>query len=99
MSDVLHSLTDDSLTDAANGSVIGALGLLLRACADNGSIRPGVDPNDVLLMLGFLWRISPGEEGEARFAAARPGHRRAAARRTGGHSLEWRERGRRKLVR
>jgi AcrR family transcriptional regulator len=68
VSDVLHSLTDDDLTDAAYGPVIGALGLLLKACEDDGSIRSGVDPDDVLLMLGFLWRISPGEQGEARAA-------------------------------
>jgi hypothetical protein len=42
--------------------------VLLRACEDDGGIRPGVDPDDVLLMLGFLWRIGPGEEGEARAA-------------------------------
>lgn len=42
--------------------------MLLRACEQDGSIRPGVDPDDVLLMLGFLWRTGPGEEGEARVA-------------------------------
>lgn len=41
---------------------------LLRACEQEGSIRPGIDPDDVLLMLGFLWRTGPGEEGETRVA-------------------------------
>lgn len=50
------------------GPIIGAVTVLLRACEEDGSIRPGVDPDDVLLMLGFLWRIGPGEEGEARAA-------------------------------
>ncbi|GGN89242.1 TetR family transcriptional regulator [Streptomyces albiflavescens] len=68
LSDVLHSLTDDSLAGEIYASVIGAITLLLRACEDDGSIRPGVDPDDVLLMVGFLWRIGPGEEGEARVA-------------------------------
>lgn len=65
VSDLLHALTDD----AAGGTypaVVGALTLLLRACAEDGSVRPGVDPDDVLLMLGFLWRLDPGEEGRAR---------------------------------
>lgn len=68
MPDVLHSLTDDGLAGGTYGPVIGAVTLLLRACEEDGSIRPGVAPDDVLLMLGFLWRVSPGEEGEARAA-------------------------------
>jgi AcrR family transcriptional regulator len=68
LSDVLHALTDDGLAGESYGPVIGAITVLLRACEDDGSIRPGIDPDDVLLMLGFLWRVSPGEEGEARAA-------------------------------
>ncbi|MEV7345739.1 TetR/AcrR family transcriptional regulator [Streptomyces sp. NPDC093544] len=68
VSDILHSLTDDGLAGEIYGAVIGAVTLLLRACEKDGSIRPGVDPDDVLLMLGFLWRTGPGEEGEARVA-------------------------------
>ncbi|WP_369244002.1 TetR/AcrR family transcriptional regulator [Streptomyces sp. R41] len=68
LSDVLHALTDDSLAGEIYASVIGAITLLLRACEDDGSIRPGIDPDDVLLMVGFLWRIGPGQEGEARVA-------------------------------
>ncbi|MFE2430480.1 TetR/AcrR family transcriptional regulator [Streptomyces sp. NPDC059373] len=68
LSDVLHALTDDGLAGESYGPIIGAVTTLLRACEDDGSIRPGVDPDDVLLMLGFLWRVSPGKEGEARAA-------------------------------
>ncbi|MDX6315946.1 MAG: hypothetical protein QOF84_273 [Streptomyces sp.] len=68
LSDVLHALTDDGLAGESYGPIIGAVATLLRACEDDGSIRPGVDPDDVLLMLGFLWRVSPGKEGEARAA-------------------------------
>jgi AcrR family transcriptional regulator len=66
LSDVLHALTDDGLVGETYGPIIGAVTTLLRACEDDGSIRPCVDPDDVLLMLGFLWRVSPGKEGEAR---------------------------------
>jgi hypothetical protein len=31
-----------------------------------GSIRSGFDADDVLLLLGFLWRIDPGDDSEAR---------------------------------
>lgn len=63
MSDVLHSPADDGLAGEIYEAVIGAVTMLLRACEQDGSIRPGVDPDDVLLMLGFLWRTGPGEEG------------------------------------
>jgi AcrR family transcriptional regulator len=65
-SDVLHALTDEGLTNEIYRLVIGAITELLRACERDGSIRRGVDPDGVLLMLGFLWRIHPGEHAEAR---------------------------------
>ena len=46
--------------------MVGAIDLLLRACEASGSIREGVDAEDVLLLMGFLWRIEPGRAGEAR---------------------------------
>ena len=62
---VLHAATSDGLVGATYGPVIGAITLLLRACEDAGSIRPGVDPDDVLLLMGFLWRIDSADR-EAR---------------------------------
>ena len=41
--------------------------LLLRACDEAGSIQPGLDPDDVLLLMGFLWRIDDAD-WEARAA-------------------------------
>ena len=66
VADVLHAVTSDGLVGETYGPVIGALTLLLKACEDAGDIRAGVDPDDVLLMLGFLWRIDPGADSEAR---------------------------------
>ncbi len=68
LADVLHALTDDGLVGETYGPVVGAVTVLLNACERDGSIRPGVDPDDVLLAMGFLWRIGPGAEGEARAA-------------------------------
>jgi AcrR family transcriptional regulator len=68
LSDLLHALTDDGLAGETYGPIIGAVTVLLRACEQDGSIRAGVDPDDVLLMLGFLWRVSPDADGEARAA-------------------------------
>jgi AcrR family transcriptional regulator len=67
-SDVLHALTDEGLTNEIYRLVIGAVTELLGACERDGGIRPGIDPDGVLLMLGFLWRIQPDEHAEARAA-------------------------------
>jgi hypothetical protein len=38
---------------------------LLTACETTGAVRPGLDPADVLLLMGFLWRVSDDEQGRA----------------------------------
>ncbi|GLW06454.1 TetR family transcriptional regulator [Microtetraspora sp. NBRC 13810] len=66
LADVLHAATSDGLAGETYGPVIGAITLLLRACEEDGGIRPGCDPDDILLLLGFLWRIDPGAGSEER---------------------------------
>jgi AcrR family transcriptional regulator len=66
LADVLHAATSDGLVGETYGPVIGAITLLLRACEEAGSIRSGLDPDDVLLIMGFLWHLDPGSDGEAR---------------------------------
>lgn len=66
LADVLHSATSDGLAGETYGPVIGAITVLLGACEQDGSIRPGIDPDEVLLLLGFLWRIDPGPDAAAR---------------------------------
>jgi AcrR family transcriptional regulator len=66
LADVLHAATSDGLVGETYGPVIGAITQLLRACDAAGAIRPGLDPDDVLLLLSFLWRIAPGPDQEAR---------------------------------
>jgi AcrR family transcriptional regulator len=66
LADVLHAATSDGLAGETYGPVIGAITLLLRACEEAGGIRPGLDPDDVLLVMGFLWRLDPDNEWEAR---------------------------------
>jgi hypothetical protein len=46
--------------------VIGALSLLLRANERAGTVRPGLDPDDLLLIMGFLWRIDPKSDWRSR---------------------------------
>ena len=65
---VKHGLGDALYTAAAQDAinetyapVIAAVTVLLQACADHGSLRPGLNPDDVLLLMGFLWR-TPGTD-------------------------------------
>jgi hypothetical protein len=39
-----------------------------RRGEEAGSVRPGLDPDDVLLVMGFLWRLDPSDDWEARAA-------------------------------
>ncbi len=56
----------EALAAEAVGLVRGALALLLHANEQAGVIRAGLDPDDVLLLMGFLWRIDPNGEWQAR---------------------------------
>jgi AcrR family transcriptional regulator len=58
----------DRLNAETYGPVVGALRLLLEANEAAGTVRPGLDPDDVLLMLGFLWRIDPDSDWRTRSA-------------------------------
>jgi hypothetical protein len=40
----------------------------LAACEAAKVLRPGLDPADVMLLMGFLWRVGPGEDGKAQAA-------------------------------
>jgi AcrR family transcriptional regulator len=45
--------------------VTAAIGILLRACEEEGSIRPGLDAADVLFLMGFMWRVADDEGGKS----------------------------------
>ena len=45
--------------------VTQAVETLLDACVADGSVRSGVDPADVLLLMGFLWRTTADDSGRA----------------------------------
>jgi AcrR family transcriptional regulator len=66
LADVLHAAMTDGVYGETYGPMVGAIDRLLRACEAAGKIGPGADAEDVLLLMGFLWRIEPGREGEAR---------------------------------
>jgi short subunit dehydrogenase/transcriptional regulator SbtR-like protein len=66
LADVLHAATIDGLAGETYQPVSGALTTLLDACDDTGVTRAGLDPDDVLLLVGFLWRIDPNADWEER---------------------------------
>ncbi len=67
LADALSAATShDSLAAETYGPVLTALTMLLRANEQAGTIRPGIDPEDVLLMMAFLWKIDPKTDWRTR---------------------------------
>lgn len=64
LADVLASMSShDRLTQDSYQPIVSALSSLLEANEAAGTIRRGIDPDDLLLMLGFLWRVTPDAAG------------------------------------
>lgn len=62
----IHSVMFNKLSDEGNGSVAAAINSLLDERKVAGVIRDDVDAEDVLLLVGFLWRIEGDEDWESR---------------------------------
>jgi len=63
LGEALHSAAIQNAIDETYAPVVAAIGTLLDACVAERSVRPGLDPADVLLLMGFLWRVAPGPDG------------------------------------
>ncbi|GAA4632297.1 TetR/AcrR family transcriptional regulator [Actinoallomurus vinaceus] len=82
LGEALHTAAVQHAVNQTAAPVTAAVAILLRACEEDGSVRPGLDAADVLLLMGFLWRVPPGEEGkeqarrlmELAIAGLSPGH-------------------------
>jgi AcrR family transcriptional regulator len=59
----LHSAAIRTAIDESYAPVAAAVARLLDACVADGSVRPGLAADDVLLLMGFLWRLPPGDDG------------------------------------
>lgn len=53
----LHTATYRQLAGEGYGPVIGAISMLLGAGQEAGMIRDDIEAEEVLLLVGFLWRI------------------------------------------
>jgi AcrR family transcriptional regulator len=65
LGDAIGSAAHHAVADRSQGPVLAALGRLLAAGQADGSIRPDVDPRDVLQFTGALWRAASGAEDPA----------------------------------
>ena len=63
LGDALHSAAVHDAINETYAPVEEAVGRLLDACVADGTVRAGLDPADVLLLMGFLWRVAPGRDG------------------------------------
>ncbi|MDR1441820.1 MAG: TetR/AcrR family transcriptional regulator [Bifidobacteriaceae bacterium] len=65
LGEALSSAVVQAVVDETYAPVTGAVASLLGAAEREGTIRPGVDPADFLLLMGALWRVPAGAAGEA----------------------------------
>jgi AcrR family transcriptional regulator len=63
LGEALHNAAVQDAIDETYAPVVAAVAKLLDACVAAGTVRDGLDPADVLLLMGFLWRVSPDEDG------------------------------------
>jgi AcrR family transcriptional regulator len=63
LGEALHTVAAQNVINNTYAPVTAAVGQLLNAAERAGQVRSGLDPADILLLMGFLWRIGPGESG------------------------------------
>jgi AcrR family transcriptional regulator len=63
LGEALHSAAIQNAIDETYAPVVAAVARLVGACVADSSMRTGLDPADVLLLMGFLWRVPPGQAG------------------------------------
>jgi AcrR family transcriptional regulator len=64
LGDALTAVDHETATAQSYGPVIDAIRTILDAGAADGSVRPGLDPDDVLMLMGAVWRVPAGEQAE-----------------------------------
>jgi AcrR family transcriptional regulator len=60
INDALHAAMTPSVQGETYGPMVDAIARLLKAAESKNDIPAGTDAEDLLLLLGFLWRIPPG---------------------------------------
>lgn len=65
LGEALHHAAIQDAINRTYAPVTAAIGKLLDACVEQGSVRPGLGAGDVLLLMSFLWRVAPDALGVA----------------------------------
>ncbi len=65
LGEALHTAAAQEVINDTYAPVTAAVAQILTAAEDSGEVLPGLDPADVLLLMGFLWRVPAGEAGLA----------------------------------
>lgn len=64
LGEALHSAAIKDAINETYAPVVTAAGKLIDACVACEAMRPGLEPADVLLLMGFMWRVDAGPEGK-----------------------------------
>jgi AcrR family transcriptional regulator len=64
LGEALHTAAAQDAINATYAPVTAAVARLLDACVSEGTVAPGHDAGDVLLLMSFLWRVAPTAAGE-----------------------------------
>lgn len=65
LGDALHSAAAQDVISASWAPAIAAVTKLVDACVAEGTIAPGHDPADVIMLMSFLWRVANNADGAA----------------------------------
>jgi AcrR family transcriptional regulator len=63
LGEALHTAVAQNVINDTYAPVTAAVAQLLNAAEQAGQVRSGLDPADILLLMGFLWRVGPGRPG------------------------------------
>lgn len=66
LASAFHQATHEQLAGEGYADVVNAIALLLAAGQNDGTVRPDVGAEELLLLVGFLWRIDNVAEWESR---------------------------------
>ncbi|MGW4487816.1 TetR/AcrR family transcriptional regulator [Amycolatopsis sp. NPDC004368] len=64
LGDALSAANHDAITSESYGPVIDTIAKILSAGERDGTVRPGLDPDDVLMLMSCVWRTPAGSDGE-----------------------------------
>jgi AcrR family transcriptional regulator len=65
LGEALHTAAIQDAINETYAPVVASVRTLIRACETEGTLRSGLDPADVLLLMGFMWRVEHSRAGRA----------------------------------